>query len=97
MGTDEDESYPSERPSVNHFVERFYIDETEVTNSQFYEFVEATGYVTLAEQKPNWKEMKKQLPPRIPKPNDSLLTAGSLVFFQPDNPVNTDDISIWWK
>ena len=27
----------------------FYLDETEVTNKQFLEFVEATGYITVAE------------------------------------------------
>ena len=46
-------------------------------------FTKATGYVTTAEKKVDWEILKKQLPPGTPKPNDSLLAPGSLVFFQP--------------
>ena len=41
---------------------RFWMDATEVTNSQFAEFVKATGYVTTAEKEADWNELKKQLP-----------------------------------
>ena len=40
------------RPEHEVEVDGFWMDETEVTNAQFAEFVEATGYVTIAEQKP---------------------------------------------
>ncbi|GGF31589.1 formylglycine-generating enzyme family protein [Echinicola rosea] len=97
MGTDEKEAYPVERPAVKRHVNGFYMDETEVTNAEFKQFVDETGYVTIAEKKPDWEEMKKQLPPNTPKPDESLLQAGSLVFVAPSQPVDTRDISNWWK
>ena len=53
---------------------------TEVTNAQFARFVAATGYVTTAERAPDWEELRKQLPPGTPKPDDALLVPGSMVF-----------------
>lgn len=41
--------YPEEGPVRRQRVESFWIDATEVTNAQFAAFVEATGYVTVAE------------------------------------------------
>ncbi|VTR91142.1 Sulphatase-modifying factor protein OS=Cyclobacterium marinum (strain ATCC 25205 / DSM 745) GN=Cycma_4680 PE=4 SV=1: FGE-sulfatase [Gemmata massiliana] len=74
----------------------YWIDETEVTNSAFRTFVEATGYVTTAEKKPDWEEMKKFVPPGTPKPPDDQLVAGSLVFKQPAQAVPLNDVSRWW-
>ena len=59
------------------------MDETEVTNSQFAEFVEKSNYITVAEKDINWEELKLQVPPDTPKPDDDLLKAGSLVFETP--------------
>src|SRR5262249_41413527 len=70
---------------------------TDVTNAQFRKFVEATGYVTTAEKKPDWEEMKKQLPPGTPKPSDDKLVAASLVFHATPGPVSLDDFSHWWS
>ena len=72
------------------------MDITEVTNKQFKEFVEATGYVTIAEQDIDWEEIKKQVPPGTPKPADSLLKAGSLVFAGTDGPVDLNNYAQWW-
>jgi hypothetical protein len=47
------------------------------------EFVNATGYVTVAERKPDWEELKKQLPPGTPKLDESALVAGAPVFVPP--------------
>ncbi|MEO8406436.1 MAG: formylglycine-generating enzyme family protein, partial [Chitinophagaceae bacterium] len=69
----------------------------EVTNAAFQKFVKATGYITTAEQKPDWKELKKQLPAGTPKPPDSLLVAASLVFTPPSYGVNLDDATQWWS
>jgi formylglycine-generating enzyme len=80
MGTNDVRSFPNERPAHRVRVEGFWIDEHDVTNAEFAKFVEATGYVTTAEKKPNWEELKKQLPAGTPKPDDSVLVAGSLVF-----------------
>ncbi|GAA0873345.1 formylglycine-generating enzyme family protein [Gangjinia marincola] len=69
-----------EKPAHKVIVDGFFMDKTEVTNSEFEEFVTATGYVTVAERPINWEEMKKDLPQGTRKPVDSLLLPGSLVF-----------------
>lgn len=96
MGSDETEVYPAEKPAVKHTVSGFWMDQTEVTNKQYQAFVEATEYITLAEKKPLWEDLQKQLPPGTPKPDESFLQAGSLVFIPPPHPVATDDYSKWW-
>lgn len=73
------------------------MDTREVTNADFAKFVEATGYITIAERKPEWEELKKQLPPGTPKPDDEILVPGSMVFSPPSHEVPTNDISLWWK
>lgn len=97
MGTNEEDSYPFERPAHRVRVDGFWMDETEVTNSQFKQFVDATGYVTTAEKKPLWDELKKQLPPETPKPSDDLLQSGSLTFSPPEYAVSLEDYSQWWS
>ncbi|TFV97595.1 formylglycine-generating enzyme family protein [Algoriphagus kandeliae] len=97
MGTDEVNAYAAERPAVNLSVDGFWMDIHEVTNREFAEFVESTGYITVAERKPEWEELKKQLPPGTPKPDDSVLVPGSMVFSPPPYPVPLQDISLWWK
>ena len=87
-----DDEYPKHKVSVNGF----WIDVTEVTNAQFAKFIKATGYITTAERKPDWNELKKQVPPGTPKPDDSLLVAASLVFKQPGRSVPLNDYSQWW-
>jgi len=96
MGTDEAESYEAERPAHRVKVDGFWMDETEVTNKDFEKFVKATGYITTAEIKPDWEELKKQLPPGTPKPPDDVLVPGSLVFTPPAHPVPLSDMSAWW-
>lgn len=88
---------PDERPRHLVVVDQFWMDETEVTNAQFRAFVTATGYLTTAERKPVWEEMKKQLPAGTPKPPDEVLVPGSLVFRQPDRPVPLDNPAYWWE
>ncbi|MFZ4793348.1 MAG: formylglycine-generating enzyme family protein [Blastocatellia bacterium] len=86
-----------EKPRHQVSVDGFWMDETEVTNGQFLAFVTATKYLTTAERKPVWDEMKKQLPPGTPKPPDEVMVAGSLVFRQPVNPVPLDNPANWWE
>jgi sulfatase modifying factor 1 len=97
MGTNDVRSFPNERPAHKVQVEGFWIDEHDVTNAEFAKFVEATGYVTTAEKKPDWEELKRQLPPDTPKPDDSVLVAGSLVFTPTSRPVPLNDLSAWWR
>ena len=96
MGTDDVRSMPNERPAHRVRVAGFWIDEHPVTNAEFRRFVDATGYVTTAERKVDWEELKKQLPPGTPKPDDSKLVPGSLVFTPPSHPVPLDDLAAWW-
>ena len=51
MGSSEGEGAFDEHPQHVVYLDDFYIDKYEVTNAQFKEFVEATGYVTDAERK----------------------------------------------
>jgi formylglycine-generating enzyme required for sulfatase activity len=97
MGTDDSRSFPNERPAHRVRVDGFWMDEHPVTNAQFRAFVDATKYVTTAEQTPDWEELRKQLPPGTPKPPDSTLVAGSLVFVAPNHSVPLDDLSQWWR
>jgi formylglycine-generating enzyme required for sulfatase activity len=97
MGTNEEEAYSHERPAHRVQVSGFWMDESEVTNEQFEAFVKATGYVTVAERTPSWQDLQKQSPPGTPRPADSLLVPGSLVFNPPKEPVMLDDYSQWWR
>lgn len=97
MGTNEVDAYEAEKPAVDLSVDGFWMDIHEVTNAEYAEFVEETGYITLAEKKPEWEELKKQLPPGTPKPPEEVLVAGSMVFTPPPNAVPTQDISLWWS
>lgn len=86
-----------ERPRHQVKVNGFYMDVHEVTNDQFAKFVEETGYTTVAEREIDWQEMKMQLPPDTPKPHDSILRPGSLVFKKTKSSVpNLLDYSSWW-
>lgn len=97
MGGDNEQASEDEYPKHKVTVQPFYMDATEVTNAQFRKFVEATGYVTTAEKKPSWDELKQSLPPGTPKPADSLLQAASLVFKPSNGPVDLNDYSQWWS
>ena len=97
MGGDNNQADEDEYPKHTVKVHSFYMDATEVTNAQFKKFVDATGYVTTAEQKPDWEELKKTLPPGTPKPDDEMMVAASLVFKQTTGPVNLNDYGQWWS
>lgn len=97
MGGDNEQASPDEYPKHKVRVDSFYMDITEVTNAQFQKFVEATGYVTTAERKPDWEELKKSVPPGTPKPPDSVLVAASLVFVPSNGPVDLNNYSQWWS
>jgi sulfatase modifying factor 1 len=88
---------PREKPAHEVMVDGFFIDATEVTNKQFKQFVDATKYITIAERPIDWEEMKKQLPKNIPKPHDSILQPGSLIFNKNINAVvNMNNYFQWW-
>lgn len=87
-----------EKPSHKVAVDGFFMDITEVTNAQFAQFINATGYKTIAEREIDWEEMKKQVPEGTPKPHDSILQPGSLTFKKSKSSVpNLYDFSQWWN
>jgi formylglycine-generating enzyme required for sulfatase activity len=76
------------RPVHRVYVDGFLMDETEVTNAQFAAFVQATGYITVAERKPTKAE--------FPDAPDENLVPGAIVF----TPVSTSDLNDhyrWWS
>jgi formylglycine-generating enzyme required for sulfatase activity len=77
------------RPIHRVYVVAFFMDQTDVTNSEFAAFVEATRYVTVAERKPLAEDF-----PGAPPEN---LVAGSVVFSPPDHPVPLNDHFQWWS
>jgi formylglycine-generating enzyme required for sulfatase activity len=87
MGSDD--FYPEERPARPARVADFWVDTTPVTNSAFAEFVETTGYVTLAERPPDAAQ--------YPGMSAASLVAGSLVFLPPEEPTPATAGVTWWK
>jgi formylglycine-generating enzyme required for sulfatase activity len=83
------EAMDDARPIHRVYVDGFWMDKTDVTNGQFEKFVRATGYITVAERKPQAKDF-----PGVPP---EKLVPGSLVFTPPRNPVPLDDYSLWWS
>jgi len=96
MGSDHALARPNERPTHPVRVAGFWMERTHVTNAEFARFVEATGYVTTAERKPDWETLKVQLAPGTPRPPDEALVPGAMVFAGTDRPVPLDDYSRWW-
>jgi formylglycine-generating enzyme required for sulfatase activity len=96
MGADDKEGRVDEFPQHKVQLDDFWIDATEVTNAQFKKFVDATGYITTAEKKPDWELIKLQLPPGTPKPSDEILVAASLVFEKQPKGTPLDNPAAWW-
>ena len=86
MGSDA--FYPEERPAHRVAVDGFWMDVHLVTNADFHRFVEATGYVTVAERTPD--------PADYPDADPAVLVPGSLVFRRPPGPVSLRDPRAWW-
>src|SRR5262245_59955261 len=100
MGADSDLGKPDEKPAHRVRVGGFWMDETDVTNAQFRQFVEATGYVTTAEKSLDAEEILRQSPPGTPPPPKENLAPGSLVFVAPSEPVSLSGPNAhraWWK
>jgi formylglycine-generating enzyme required for sulfatase activity len=80
---------PEERFTHVVRVDDFWIDRHEVTNAQFKQFVDATGYRTLAE---------RGLDPKAhPAMATDLLTPGSVVFIEPTDLRQGGRITQWWR
>ncbi|CUR60794.1 conserved hypothetical protein [metagenome] len=81
--------YPEEAPTHRVRVDAFAIDTTQVTNEQYAAFVEATGYVTVAERALD--------PADYPGAPPENLEPGSMVFTPTRAPVDLRHLSQWWR
>ena len=77
------DALPREQPRHLVRVDGFHMDRHEVTNAQFAEFVESTGYVTVAERP-------------IDTPQGSY-DPGSMTFFSPEAIFSLRDPGQWWR
>ncbi len=83
--------YAEEGPERQTTVGGFWIDPHEVTNRQFAEFVEATGYKSVAEKPVDPAQFGvpvEQIPP-------FMLEPGSAVFTPPERP--SRNYGDWWE
>ena len=77
------------RPIHRVAVKPFWMDATEVTNAAFAKFVEATGYVTVAERPLRAED--------FPGADPAILVPGSVVFTPPGERVALGEFYRWWS
>jgi formylglycine-generating enzyme required for sulfatase activity len=70
-------------------IDTFLIDATEVINSEYAEFINATNYLTIAERVPDAVDF-----PGVPS---HLLVPGSVVFSEPSQSVSLKNELQWWR
>jgi formylglycine-generating enzyme len=87
MGSDR--HYPEEAPAHRVTVSGFWMDQNTVTNAEFRRFVDATGYVTLAERPANAAD--------YPGAKPELLVPSSVVFVQAARRVDLTNSYNWWS
>ncbi len=80
--------YPEEAPAHRVAVNSFWMDRHTVTNAEFKRFVDATGYVTLAERPANAADYPGAAP--------ELLVPSSVVFQKAARPVDLNNPHNWW-
>jgi formylglycine-generating enzyme required for sulfatase activity len=80
--------YPEEAPPHRVTVGAFWMDRYTVTNKEFRRFVDATGYVTLAEKPAN--------PDDYPGAQPQMLAPSSVLFRKAAGPVDLRNPYNWW-
>lgn len=83
-----DAHYPEEAPAREVTVDGFWIQRHQVTNAEYSEFVDATGYVSVAERPVD--------PDDFPGAPPENLVPGSMVFRRTAGPVDLRHINLWW-
>ncbi len=83
-----DTHYPEEAPARPVAIDGFWIQTRQVTNDEFGAFVEATGYLTVAERPLD--------PADYPDAPPENLESGSMVFHRTSGPVDLRHLSQWW-
>ena len=90
--------FDDEKPQHKVTVKGFWIDQTEVTNAQFAEFVKATNYVTFAERDAKKEDFPAEALEALPP---FPFSQGSIIFIQPKEPVGDPNAEgeymNWWK
>jgi sulfatase modifying factor 1 len=83
--------YPEEAPAHYVAVEGFWMDKHTVTNEQFSRFVEATGYLTVAEQPLDPADYPIALGAK-----PETFVPGSIIFKKPPHRVDLRNHFNWW-
>ena len=83
-----DRFYPEEAPVRQVSIASFEIDQAPVTNAEFQQFVDATGYQTVSERPPD-PTLYPDLPPEEQIPE-------SVVFLPPPPTVDRSEPLSWW-
>ena len=83
-----DRYYPEEAPIRQVSFDSFQIDHAPVTNAEFLQFVDATGYQTVSERPPD-PALYPDLPPEEQIPE-------SVVFLPPPPTVDRSEPLSWW-
>jgi formylglycine-generating enzyme required for sulfatase activity len=96
MGNERQLSQPNERPAHRVHVDAFWMDRHHVTNAEFRQFVEATGYVTTAEHTSDLNTARAQRLLHGRKLDGRQRVSGAMVFIGSDRPVPLTDLSQWW-
>lgn len=94
------DSAPDEFPPHAVELDGFWIDTHEVTNSQFAEFVKATGYVTTAEQPPELRSLQPGVDREEIRILPELNQPGSICSYQLDSRSEIDPQKgaySWWQ
>jgi formylglycine-generating enzyme required for sulfatase activity len=81
--------FEDSRPIHTVELDGFWMDKNTVSNAEFARFVKATGYVTVAERRPDPKDY-----PGVPA---DKLVPGAVVFTPPTGEVPLDNIGQWWS
>ena len=83
-----DRFYPEEAPVRQVSIASFEIDRAPVTNAEFLQFIDATGYQTVSERPPD-PTLYPDLPPEEQIPE-------SVVFLPPPPTVDRSEPLSWW-
>jgi formylglycine-generating enzyme required for sulfatase activity len=97
MGAEGPGSKPDEGPVHSVVVDGFWMDEAEVTNRQFAEFADATGYVTLAEKPPSVEALRRTPGYENAEIKPEFNKAGSICYRRPAGELDEAQGAYnWW-
>ena len=86
MGSDK--HYPEEAPAHRVKVDGFWMDRRTISNAEFARFVQATGYVTLAEKPAQAEDYPGAAP--------EMLAPSSMMFKKAGQPISLSNHYHWW-